>query len=242
MITSYVTALTKELSEYTPTKPDNGIKERRKIDRRLFDIVKKIILTTSKIFTNNQQVKLVEAMRFVAQKHQGRYRKDKITPYLHHPLEVALIIIELGIIDFKTTIAALLHDVVEDEGVTLKEIHKKFGASVRNIVDLLSKTENTSDAYWLRMKSEPDLNIVWRVITLKFADRTHYFLTTKSVSKESLERKKQETLKEFPELYIVIKRAMLKLYQRGTIKSIDKATKTPELINKKLFHEIRKHT
>lgn len=237
-MTSYVTALTKELSAYTPTKPDNGVAERRRIDRRLFFIVEKIIFQTSKIFTQSQQAKLVEAMRFTAKKHQGRYRKDKVTPYLHHPLEVALIIIELGIIDFKTTIAALLHDMVEDEGVTLKEIHKNFGASVRNIVDLLSKTDN----YWLRMKSEPDLNIVWRVIVLKFADRTHYFLTTKSVSKESIERKKQETLKEFPELYIVIKRAMLKLYQRGTIKSVDKATKTPELIHKKLFHEVRKHS
>lgn len=80
--------------------------------------------------------KLLEAASFAAQRHTGHYRKgsDK-QPYINHPLEVANLLANIGnVSDVDILIAAILHDTVEDVGVTKAEIEERFGGRVAGFV------------------------------------------------------------------------------------------------------------
>lgn len=243
MITSFATALTKELDIYTPCILEKGKVEQRKIHRRLFFLIEKIVLKTKDTFSNHQQEKLVQALRYSAKKHQGVYRKDKVTPYFLHPLEVVLIILDLNILDFKIITAAILHDVVEDTDTTLKDISRLFGSGVRNIVDLMTKQklETNKEIYWLRIKRESDLNCKWRAIVLKFADRIHYFMTSSAVPEENKKRHIDETLLEFPKLHTELRSTLSRLYLRGTLKNKKRIDEIVNGLQKRLTHEIHLH-
>ena len=80
--------------------------------------------------------KLVEAASFAAQRHTGHQRKGNgKQPYINHPLEVANLIANVGQVDdVDVLIAAILHDTVEDVGVTKDDIVKQFGERVAGIV------------------------------------------------------------------------------------------------------------
>ncbi|MBL8505520.1 MAG: HD domain-containing protein, partial [Methylobacillus glycogenes] len=79
------------------------------------------------------------AYRFSAAAHEGQIRRSG-EPYVIHPVSVAGILAELHL-DPPTLIAALLHDVVEDTGVTKQEISEQFGKQVAELVDGLSKLD-----------------------------------------------------------------------------------------------------
>ena len=74
-----------------------------------------------------------EAAAFAAQAHHGTFRKGTQIPYITHPMEAALIV--SGFTDDPEMIAAaLLHDVVEDTGVTGEELRERFGSRVACLV------------------------------------------------------------------------------------------------------------
>lgn len=74
-----------------------------------------------------------KAAIFAAQKHQGGIRKGTTLPYIVHPMEAAAIASSLT--DDKEIIAAaLLHDVIEDTGVTKDELSYYFGKRIADIV------------------------------------------------------------------------------------------------------------
>ena len=80
-----------------------------------------------------------KAIVFSTAAHDGMRRRKSESPYILHPLEVATIIGTMT--DDQEVIAAgLLHDVVEDAGVTIEEIEEKFGKRVKELV--ASETEN----------------------------------------------------------------------------------------------------
>jgi (p)ppGpp synthase/HD superfamily hydrolase len=243
MILTFAAALTKELDAYTPCILEKGKVEQRKINRRLFFLIEKILTTTSVTFSKKQHERLVKALKYAAKKHQGVYRKDGITPYFLHPLEVVLIIIELNILDFKIIVAAILHDVVEDTDASLKDVGKNFGAGVKNIVDLVSKKKHQDiKHFWERIRHDVDLNSKWRVIVLRFADRIHYFMTSNSVSKESMQKHLHETSTVFPSLYLELVKTLARLFERGTLKNKSRIDEIPKALKKRLLHEIQKHT
>lgn len=71
--------------------------------------------------------------------HAGMTRQDG-TPYIHHPARVcAFLISECGVKDGEVLQAALLHDVVEDTPVTVKDIEAQFGQKTAEYVDWLTK-------------------------------------------------------------------------------------------------------
>ena len=83
--------------------------------------------------------KVTKAIEFAARAHDGMVRKKNNTPYILHPLEAAVIVGTMT--DNQDVIsAAVLHDVVEDTGITIEEIEEKFGARVRALVE--SETED----------------------------------------------------------------------------------------------------
>lgn len=80
----------------------------------------------------NNLAKLIEAAYFSAKKHREQKRKgNDASPYINHPLEVANLIASVGKVeDVDILIGAILHDTVEDAGVTKEEITELFGATV----------------------------------------------------------------------------------------------------------------
>lgn len=85
---------------------------------------------------HNKPAKLLEAASFAAKKHTGQTRKGAgREPYINHPLEVANLLAGVGgVDDFDVLIAAVLHDTVEDCGVTREEIATRFGEIVAGYV------------------------------------------------------------------------------------------------------------
>ena len=80
-----------------------------------------------------------EAIAFAVKAHDGMRRKKSDVPYILHPMEAAVIVGTMTA-DQNLIAAAALHDVVEDAGITIEEIEKKFGARVRELV--ASETED----------------------------------------------------------------------------------------------------
>ena len=133
-----------------------------------------------------------------ADAHRGQLRSSG-EPYVHHPLAVAGIVAELGLDDV-TVAAALLHDTVEDTGLTLDEVRRSFGADVAEIVDGVTKleriqfeTREAQQAATMRkmlVAMAKDL----RVLIIKLADRLHNMRTIAALPPHKQDRIARETL------------------------------------------------
>jgi guanosine-3',5'-bis(diphosphate) 3'-pyrophosphohydrolase len=78
---------------------------------------------------------VIDAILFAATSHAGQFRKDGVTPYINHPIEVMHLLAFTGeISDEEILMAAVLHDVIEDTEVTAEEIAERFGQNVADIV------------------------------------------------------------------------------------------------------------
>ncbi len=138
------------------------------------------------------------AFDFAQNAHASQRRKDG-SPYVTHPLAAAEIIAEMGI-DEESLIAALLHDCIEDTGITHEEIAKRFGNSVADIVEgvtKLSRVQYTSkeeeqmeNLRKMLLAMAKDI----RVIIIKIADRLHNMRTMEYQTPEKQAEKALETM------------------------------------------------
>ena len=102
-----------------------------------------------------------EAIAFAVKAHDGMRRKKSEAPYILHPMEAAVIVGTMSD-DQNLIAAAVLHDVVEDAGVSIEEIEEKFGKRVRELVE--SETEDKraelppSDTW--RIRKEESLSVL----------------------------------------------------------------------------------
>ena len=77
----------------------------------------------------------IKTVDFAARKHRDQRRKDpESTPYINHPIGVAMLLVEHKVNDRKVIMAALLHDTVEDTDTTYDELVKEFGREIADIV------------------------------------------------------------------------------------------------------------
>jgi guanosine-3',5'-bis(diphosphate) 3'-pyrophosphohydrolase len=86
-----------------------------------------------------------KAYEMAVEAHSQQRRKSG-EPYILHPIEVARICAEEIGLGPTAIISALLHDVVEDTDITLKEIHDIFGERIAKIVDGLTKLDSAYNA------------------------------------------------------------------------------------------------
>ncbi len=144
------------------------------------------------------------AFEFAYCLHQGQYRASG-EPYICHPVAVAGLLRELGG-DPVMIAAGFLHDVVEDTDVTSEEIEERFGVSVRQLVEgvtklskfnFSSKTERQAENF-RRMFLAMAQDI--RVIVVKLADRLHNMRTLEHLPDEKRRRIAQETREIFAPL------------------------------------------
>lgn len=87
---------------------------------------------------------LERAFRDAERLHQGQVRKSG-EPYILHPYRVALMAAEAGL-DLETVIIALLHDVIEDTGITKAEVQGAYGEWLADVVDGLTKASGLRDS------------------------------------------------------------------------------------------------
>jgi GTP pyrophosphokinase len=130
--------------------------------------------------------------------HDGQVRRSG-EAYISHPLAVATILAGLGLDDV-TIAAALLHDAVEDTGLTISDLEEQFGSLVATIVDGVTKLDRVSfdskqaqQAATMRkmlvaMAKDP------RVLLIKLADRLHNMRTIAAMPEWKQKRTAQETL------------------------------------------------
>ena len=107
--------------------------------------------------------KLKQALEYATAKHAGQTRKDGKTPFIVHPIRVAL----MCDTSFERIIA-LLHDTVEDTDATIEEIKDLFGKDVAEYVDLL--THKKGDSYKKYLKLLPKYGRVPKVKKLDILD------------------------------------------------------------------------
>lgn len=144
------------------------------------------------------------AFRYADEMHLGQIRKSG-EPYISHPLAVAEICADWKL-DSQAIMAALLHDVMEDQGVRASELIERFGEPVANLVDGLSKLEKLQFRNQVDAQGENFRKMLLsmakdvRVILIKLADRLHNMRTL-----DAMELRKQKRIaRETMEVYVPI--------------------------------------
>ncbi|RJG06298.1 bifunctional (p)ppGpp synthetase/guanosine-3',5'-bis(diphosphate) 3'-pyrophosphohydrolase [Noviherbaspirillum cavernae] len=154
--------------------------------------------------TPSELKKVKEAYRFSDEMHLGQMRKSG-EPYISHPIAVAEICADWKL-DAQAIMAALLHDVMEDQDVKKEELIERFGAPVASLVDGLSKLEKIEFQSQIEAQAENFRKMLLamardvRVILIKLADRLHNMRTLGFMSPEKKRRIARETM----EVYVPI--------------------------------------
>ena len=136
--------------------------------------------------------------------HEGQMRSSG-DPYISHPIEVAVILVGLGM-DSDTIIGGLLHDVVEDSTVTLEDIEKQFGGDVAELVDGVTKLANIPYSSRAEQQAENVRKMLLamakdvRVVIIKLADRLHNMRTLDYRIPEKQRVKSLETMEIYAPL------------------------------------------
>ena len=171
------------------------------------------LITKVKEYLSAEDVqKINEAYKFAEKCHSGQLRKTG-DPYIIHPVFTAIYLSNMKM-DWQTISAALMHDVIEDCGVTFEEIEELFGREVAGLVDGVTKlptlkisskkanfslNNEISRAATIRkllISTSEDA----RVILIKLADRLHNMETLHALDEESILRISQETMEIFAPL------------------------------------------
>jgi guanosine-3',5'-bis(diphosphate) 3'-pyrophosphohydrolase len=136
--------------------------------------------------------------------HRGQSRKSG-EPFVYHPLATADVLAELRL-DPTTIAAALLHDVLEDTGVTKEELSERFGDDVAEIVDGVTKLKRLPSGNLEEAQAESLRKMIVamsrdvRVIIIKLADRLHNMRTLAYLKRETQLKKATETLEIYAPL------------------------------------------
>ncbi|MBU1674867.1 RelA/SpoT family protein, partial [bacterium] len=142
--------------------------------------------------------RLWQAFRFGNEAHAGQLRKSG-EPYFTHALTVAGILADLRL-DVDTLVAGLLHDVVEDTGVTLDELRERFGEEVVHMVDGVTKISDIRSHSPDTRQAENYRKLVFsiaqdpRTVLIKLADRLHNMRTVEFLSPDRQQGMSRETL------------------------------------------------
>lgn len=152
-----------------------------------------VVQNLGRYCTRDYKAVVRKAFDFAFEAHKHQLRKSG-EPYIVHSIEVARILTEMGM-DYITVIAGILHDVVEDTGVSLDEVKEEFGEEVALLVDGVTKIGELQFRSSEEKQAENFRKMIFsmikdiRVIMIKFADRLHNMRTI-----EYLPQKKQERI------------------------------------------------
>jgi GTP pyrophosphokinase len=168
------------------------------------------LLTRVSEYLPSDRIEVIErAYRFAEHAHNGVFRLSG-EPYIQHPLHAAYTVAGLQL-DASTIAAALMHDVMEDCGVTPAAMQKEFGAEITRLVEGATKLSkmhwrppegraaDSSQAENLRkmfLAMAEDL----RVVIIKLADRLHNMRTLDAQEAAKRKRIAAETMEIYAPL------------------------------------------
>lgn len=172
------------------------------------------LIAKAKSYLPSERVQFVQsALAFATEAHEGQKRSSG-EPFIEHPVATALYLAYINL-DSTTLAAALLHDVIEDTGISKAELEKEFGADVARLVDGVTKLKRldllTDDsesgngstpapptAEAARTASLRKMLVAMasdiRVVLIKLADRLHNMRTLRHLSEDRQQRIARETL------------------------------------------------
>ena len=174
----------------------------------------KSLISQIQVYNTDAEVELLErCYRFAQEAHEGQQRKSG-EPYFTHCAKTAEILAELHL-DTHTICAGLMHDVLEDTGITREELQVRFGANIANLVEGVTKIGQyrpsvgspatstpitVEDRVHRKRQAETYRKLLlataedMRVILIKLADRLHNMETLKFLTSEKCQRVAKETL------------------------------------------------
>lgn len=165
-------------------------------------IIKSFLEKAQGLYSIANTKKIQKALDYAVKYHGSQLRASG-DPYFYHPIEVAIIIIELGL-DADSVITALLHDTIEDTDLCYEDIDREFGTAIAQLVDGVTKLT--------KIKFQPDqqrqaenfrklllaMSDDIRVLLVKLADRLHNMRTIDHISSQE---KKARIALETMEIY-----------------------------------------
>ncbi len=166
-------------------------------ERALDDLLAPLLAEFKRHRPKDHTESIVAAGKAALSAHDGQFRRSG-EPYITHPVAVATIVAELGL-DSQTIAAALLHDAVEDTGLSLESITEAFGSGVANVVDGVTKLDRLQfDSKEAQQAATIRKMLVamaddWRVLLIKLADRLHNMRTLAVMPEWKQRRTAQET-------------------------------------------------
>ncbi len=175
------------------------------MEDKLNELVKRVLSYNKSSNLNLAESRLLKAYNFASNAHLGQKRLSG-EPYIIHLLETSLILADWKM-DLTTVVAGLLHDCIEDAGVSLDQISQEFGEDVAKIVDGVTKVSKVrlrgskDDVFvenlrkmFLAMASD------LRVVFVKLADRMHNMRTLWALPLEKQKKIASETLEIYAPL------------------------------------------
>ena len=159
----------------------------------------KRLLDSIRYLSKGDQKEVARALERAKELH-GDQKRASGELFVTHPVEVALYLAKIDA-GKETIIAALLHDTVEDECISLKAVEDEFGSVVTKLVDGITKLSKLkyegkreerqlASLRKMLLTANDDL----RVIFIKLADRWHNITTIDALPQEKQERIALETL------------------------------------------------
>ncbi len=165
---------------------------------RTYEELKQYIIDSER---QNDLEKVKRAYDIAEEAHEKQLRVSG-EPYVSHPIEVAFILVELGM-DTASVCAGLLHDVVEDTEIDLAYVTKQFGPEISALVDGVTKlgkipltTKEEQQAENVRKMLLAMAEDV-RVIIIKLADRLHNMRTMMYMPAQKQREKSLETMEVY---------------------------------------------
>ncbi len=166
------------------------------------------ILAALPDLSRNDQALIERAFRRAEEAHRGQMRKSG-QPYIAHCVAVAQILADMHL-DATTIAAALLHDIVEDTGVTIEDVEKEFGKKIAELVEGVTKLKQLPTDVGSMHGGKPGdremeylrkmflaMGADFRVILIKLADRLHNMRTLGYMPPHKQIEKAKETLEIF---------------------------------------------
>jgi len=152
---------------------------------------------------------VVDALNYASNAHQGQLRESG-EPFIEHPISIALRLADMRL-DTTTIQAALLHDVIEDCGISFKQLETDFGNDVAKLVDGVTKLKRldmiSEDGAMVKQIAKPEATRAAslrkmlvamaddvRVVLIKLADRLHNMQTLQYLPTPKQQRISRETL------------------------------------------------
>jgi guanosine-3',5'-bis(diphosphate) 3'-pyrophosphohydrolase len=168
------------------------------LERPQDKLVRRLCSTLSGYLDKDQVDACVRAYEFGAKAHSGQFRKSG-EAYICHPVAVAISLAEIRM-DANCIVAAILHDVIEDTGVSKQELANAFNPEVAELVDAVTKLTKIDSKSHAETQAENVRKMFLamgkdlRVIMVKLADRLHNMQTLGAMPAEAKRRIARETL------------------------------------------------